>query len=132
MNLDPTSRAILKKIDLHFHDLRREAARAGLMLACRSQRSSAGSGITNVSQTSAYLAGTSTTEHDHMRRFEEHQAALQKFANPGGQRDRSAASIGLALDQKAQQNRGPPRSGCVVAKFHTAGVSGSNPLAPTT
>jgi integrase len=96
MNLDPASRAILNKIDLHFHDLRREAGSrwmdAGVPIATIQRWL----GHTNVSQTSTYLAGTSTTERDHMRRFEAQQADLQKFANRGGkrhpQRPRSATA----------------------------------------
>jgi integrase len=41
-------------------------------------------GHSNVAQTSTYLAGVTTTEHDHMKRFEERQAALQQIATAGG------------------------------------------------
>jgi len=84
MNLDAASRAVLNAIDLHFHDLRREAGSrwmdAGVPIATIQRWL----GHTNVSQTSTYLAGTSTTEHDHMRRFEAHQTALQRIATEAG------------------------------------------------
>jgi integrase len=52
-------------------------------------------GHTNIAQTSTYLAGTATTQHHAMRRFEAHQAALQQVATTaetgGKTRPRSAA-----------------------------------------
>src|SRR4029079_15080372 len=71
-NLTPECRAVLDRIDLHFHDLRREAGSrwmdCGLVPIATIQR---WLGHVNVSQTSTYLAGPSAGEHDHMRRFDE-------------------------------------------------------------
>ncbi len=79
-NLDGASRAALAAINLHFHDLRREAGSrwmdAGVPIATIQRWL----GHANVSQTSTYLAGTSSGEHEAMRRFEERRAALQAFA----------------------------------------------------
>ena len=79
-NLTPASRAALATIDLHFHDLRREAGSrwmdAGVPLATIQRWL----GHTNIAQTSTYLAGTSASEHDAMRQFEERRVAQQ--SNP--------------------------------------------------
>ena len=57
--------------DLHFHDLRREAGsrwmEAGVPLATIQKWL----GHANISQTSTYLATTTSGEHEAMRRFEE-------------------------------------------------------------
>jgi integrase len=77
VNLSAASRAALRAIDLHFHDLRREAGSRwmdGNVPIATIQR---WLGHSNVSQTSAYLAGTSTSEHDAMARYE---ASLQALA----------------------------------------------------
>lgn len=84
MNLTPELRAALQTINLHFHDLRREAGSrwmdAGVPIATIQRWL----GHTNVSQTNTYLAGTSTTEHDHIRRFEAHQNARNGIATDDG------------------------------------------------
>lgn len=83
-NLTPESRAALRSIDLHFHDLRREAGSrwmdGGVPLATIQRWL----GHTNIAQTSAYLAGTQSSEHDAMARYEQQQAALQRLATAAG------------------------------------------------
>lgn len=79
-SLTTESRAVLKKIGLHFHDLRREAGsrwmEAGVPLATIQKWL----GHTNIAQTSTYLATTTVGEHEAMKRFEEQRAALQRIA----------------------------------------------------
>jgi integrase len=94
-NFDTTSRAALDQIDLHLHDLRRECGSrwmdAGVPIATIQRWL----GHANVSQTSTYLAGVATVEHDHFARFEAHQTACNTLATkprtPGKTRVRTAA-----------------------------------------
>ncbi len=83
-NLTPASRAALAGIGLHYHDLRREAGSrwmdGGVPLATIQRWL----GHTNIAQTSTYLAGTQTSEHDAMTRYEAQQAALQRIATKAG------------------------------------------------
>ena len=74
--LVPESLRELETIDLHFHDLRREAgSAAGSMAVYRCITIRDWLGHTNIAQTSTYLAGTAATQHDApMTRFEAHQA----------------------------------------------------------
>jgi hypothetical protein len=61
-------------------------------------------GHANVSQTSTYLAGTATSEHEAMRRFEEHQAALQPLATGAGTRGHEGAQGATGRDEKGNEN----------------------------
>ena len=67
-------------IDLHFHDLRREAGSRWLEGGVPLHTIRDWLGHTNIAQTSTYLAGTIQTEHDAMRHFEERRANLQQLA----------------------------------------------------
>ena len=83
------SRAALATIDLHFHDLRREAGSRWLEGGVPLHTIRDWLGHTSIAQTSAYQAGTMKTQHDAMRQFEERRVALQPFATDvrrGGQR----------------------------------------------
>lgn len=62
-------------IDLHFHDLRREAGSRWLEGGVPLHTIRDWLGHTNIAQTSTYLAGTIGTQHDAMRRYEEQLAA---------------------------------------------------------
>ena len=89
MNLSPESRRAIAEIDLHFHDLRREAGSRWLEGGVPLHTIRDWLGHTSIAQTSTYLAGTMKTQHDAMRQFEERRAALQPFATDvktGGQR----------------------------------------------
>ena len=66
-NLSAESRAILKKIDLHFHDLRRECGSRWLEGGVDIHIVRDWLGHWNVSQTSDYLSGTVQGQHDAMR-----------------------------------------------------------------
>ena len=94
-NLTAESRAALAAIDLHFHDLRREAGSRWLEGGVPLHTVRDWLGHESIAQTSTYLAGTVKTQHDAMKRFEEHQAALQRLATGaktgGRKRPRSAA-----------------------------------------
>lgn len=79
-NLTPESRAALREIDLHFHDLRREAGSRWLDLGVPLHTIRDWLGHTNITQTSTYLSGTQQTQHNAMRQFEERKAALQNLA----------------------------------------------------
>lgn len=94
-NLASESRAALEAIDLHFHDLRREAGSRWLEGGVPLHTIRDWLGHTNIAQTSTYLAGTIQTQHDAMRQFEERRAALQRIATDtkrgGRKRQQSAA-----------------------------------------
>ncbi|MGB2716506.1 MAG: tyrosine-type recombinase/integrase, partial [Vicinamibacterales bacterium] len=83
--LTPDCRAELHRINLHFHDLRREAGSRWLdsgvvpLTAIRDWL-----GHSNISQTSTYLECQVHGQNDVMRRFEERQATLQKLATEAG------------------------------------------------
>ena len=70
-NLTADSRVAYRTIDLHFHDLRREAGSRWLEGGVPLHTIRDWLGHTNIAQTSTYLAGTIQTEHDAMRKFEE-------------------------------------------------------------
>ena len=88
-----------------FHDLRREAGSrwmdAGVPIATIQRWL----GHANVSQTSTYLAGTATSEHEAMRRFEEHREApatgLQRGAEQGGT---NGAQTAAGRDERPSEN----------------------------
>lgn len=79
-NMSPASRGVLDAIDLHFHDLRREAGSRWLEGGVPLHTIRDWLGHTSIAQTSTYLAGTIQTQHDSMRQFEERRAALQRIA----------------------------------------------------
>jgi integrase len=83
-NLTKDSQAALEAIDLHFHDLRREAGSRWLEGGVPLHTIRDWLGHTSIAQTSTYLAGTMRTQHDAMRQFEEHRTALQRFATNVG------------------------------------------------
>ena len=80
MNLSPESRKVLGEINLHLHDLRREAGSRWLEGGVPLHTIRDWIGHTSIAQRSTYLAGTMKTQHDAMRQFEERRAALQPFA----------------------------------------------------
>jgi integrase len=97
VNLSAASRAALRAIDLHFHDLRREAGSRwmdGNVPIATIQR---WLGHSNVSQTSTYLAGTSTSEHDAMARYE---AALRRLATNTETASKKRARTTTTRDRK--------------------------------
>lgn len=103
-NLTPGSRAALNAVDLHFHDLRREAGSRWLDGGVPLHTIRDWLGHTNISQTSTYLAGTSATQHDAMARFEAHQAALQRIATEAGTAHHNRASSAAGEEEKLSKN----------------------------
>ena len=94
--LSAASRADLKGVNLHFHDLRREAGSRWLEGGVPLHTVRDWLGHSNISQTSTYLSGTIKTQHDAMRQFEERRVTLQKFANEvvtGGRKRLSPAKV---------------------------------------
>jgi integrase len=70
--------AQLESIDLHFHDLRREAGSRWLDAGVPLHTIQRWLGHTNISQTSTYLAVTDTGSHDAMARFDALRASAPK------------------------------------------------------
>jgi integrase len=83
-NLSPASRKALAAIDLHFHDLRREAGSRWLEGGVPLHTVRDWLGHTSIAQTSTYLAGTMTSQHDAMTAFEARRGSLQTFATRSG------------------------------------------------
>lgn len=81
--LTPESRAQLRAIDLHFHDLRREAGSRWQDAGVPLQTIRDWLGHANISQTSTYLASTRQGSQDAMRQYERARA-LQEIANQPG------------------------------------------------
>ena len=110
-NLTKEFRAALGAIDLHFHDLRREAGSRWLEGGVPLHTIRDWLGHTNIAQTSTYLAGTTKTQHDAMRRYEEHQAALQPFATDsetGGCKSPQSAVTHDKKPSKTAADHDPP------------------------
>jgi len=95
-----------QRINLHFHDLRRECGSRWLEGGVPIQVVRDWLGHTNVAQTSTYLAGTAGTQTDAMRRFEEHQQRLQEMAGQGQNRHRGGPR---SAAQASKRRRGKPR-----------------------
>lgn len=79
-NLSAESRETFDAIDLHLHDLRREAGSRWLEGGVPLHTIRDWLGHTSIAQTSTYLAGTIQTQHDAMRAFEEGIGRLQRIA----------------------------------------------------
>ena len=71
-----SSQAAYGAIDLHFHDLRREAGSRWLEGGVPLHKVRDWLGHANIAQTSTYLAGTAGGDDDYMRRFEERRQAV--------------------------------------------------------
>jgi integrase len=80
-NLDAASRAALAAIDLHFHDLRREAGSRWLEGGVALHTIRDWLGHVSIAQTSTYLAGTMTSQHNAMAAFEA-RTACNELATP--------------------------------------------------
>ena len=75
-NLTPECRAAYKRINLHLHDLRREAGSRWLDAGIPLHQVQAWLGHTNISQTSAYLAVPEGDGFALMERFERRRAEM--------------------------------------------------------
>lgn len=103
-NLSPEARTALARIELHFHDLRRECGSrwmdGGMPLATIQRYL----GHANISMTSTYLAGTSASDDDAYRRFEERQADLQKLATDAETGGRKRLRTATRQDRKPNKD----------------------------
>jgi len=100
--LTPACRATYQAIDLHFHDLRREAASRWLDAGIPLHTIQRWLGHANLSQTSRYLNVTDTGSHDAMARFDAARG-LQPIATEGGTRGHSGPSTASTTDEKPQE-----------------------------
>jgi integrase len=91
--LTPECRAALRAIDLHFHDLRREAGSRWLDAGTPLHKIQRWLGHAKVSQTATYLTDAADDDAEAMRRFEARQAELQQIAT-----DSKAGGMNRALD----------------------------------
>lgn len=109
-NLSAESRQVFEAIDLHFHDLRREAGSRWLEGGVPLHVVRDWLGHTSIAQTSTYLSNTLQTQHDAMAAFEATRASLQNLANfsgtpgrkrprSGKRRDKTANETGVERDQ---------------------------------
>jgi integrase len=103
-NLSSESRAALDAIDLHFHDLRREAGSRWLEGGVPLHTVRDWLGHTNIAQTSTYLAGTVQTQHDAMRAFEQRRARLQKLATEVGTGGRKSQQTATQQSKKLNKD----------------------------
>jgi integrase len=79
--LSPESRAALRAIDLHFHDLRHEAGSRFIEAGWPIHQVQEMLGHENLAQTSTYLNVTLVGLKDSMRRFDESSAGCKPVAN---------------------------------------------------
>lgn len=105
-NLTPESRAALAAIDLHFHDLRREAGSrwmdGGVPLATIQRWL----GHSNIAQTSTYLSGTPASEHDAMKAYEARLTAVQQRATDARTGGRKSPPAAVRPDRKPKNTSG--------------------------
>jgi integrase len=85
-NFSPESRAALAKINLHFHDLRREAGSRWLENRVLLHEVKEWLGHSNISQTNTYLSATTATHDDAMARFEASRNFLESLAKKPGRK----------------------------------------------
>lgn len=83
-SLTSECRAQLRAIDLHFHDLRREAGSRWMESSVPLATIQRWLGHTNIAQTSKYLAAATPGEHEAMRRFDEQIGRLTPLDTAGG------------------------------------------------
>jgi integrase len=98
--LTPESRAALRAIDLHFHDLRREAGSRWLDAGVPLHRIQQWLGHANISQTSTYLCAETADDDGAMRRFEARQAEfeLQRIATESTAGGSNVVQVGTSED----------------------------------
>ena len=103
-NLTPEFREALAAIDLHFHDLRREAGSRWLEGGVPLHTVRDWLGHTTIAQTSTYLAETMQTQHDAMRQFEERRATLQELVTDSRTGGRKSPGTAVARHRKPKEN----------------------------
>lgn len=100
--LTPESQDALRTIDLHFHDLRREASSRWLDAGVPLHRIQKWLGHANISQTSTYLMADSAEDDEAMRRFETRLAELQQIATEAGKGHHNTAQSSTMADTQPQ------------------------------
>jgi len=102
--MTPASRAVYRTINLHFHDLRREAGSrwmdAGVPLATIQRWL----GHHNISQTSTYLAASGGGDAEAMLAFERAMKRLPQIAAFSGEERRSETESGTAPLENTNKN----------------------------
>ncbi len=88
------SRAHLRAINLHFHDLRREAGSRWLEGGVPLHTVRDWLGHTSIAQTSTYLSSTAAGSHDAMRAFEERTGRVCNAVATGGETEGQSAPVG--------------------------------------
>lgn len=110
-NLTPEGRAALDVIDLHFHDLRREAGSRWLEGGVPIHVVRDWLGHTSIAQTSTYLAGSVKVQHDAMAAFEEHlRAAAAGRKEAGAKADPSGRAVTNCDSEVGKGGRKSPRT----------------------
>ncbi len=104
--LTPDCRALLQTINLHFHDLRREAGSRWLDGGVPLSTIRDWLGHANIAQTGTYLESTCAGQHDAMRAFEARQAALQVFASADATGHHTTAFTGTDANRNAPEHTG--------------------------
>ena len=119
--LTPDCRAMLHTIDLHFHDLRREAGSRWLDAGVALHRIQKWLGHANISQTSTYLMADSVEDDDAMRRFEEARAKLTQIDTQSESGGISWGTRGRNTEQQGATFPNKPPLGSKVFRFGTEG-----------
>ena len=104
-NFDRESRTTLAKINLHFHDLRREAGSRWLEGGVPLHTVRDWLGHTDISQTSTYLSGTATSHADAMAQFEARKNLVRNSGTQGKGQPRKAVE-GVKRPHKTVVDRG--------------------------
>jgi integrase len=111
--------------DLHFHDLRREAGSRWLEGGVPLQVVRDWLGHANVSQTSTYLAMTSASGYEAMRRFEPFQKQIAFPCIAGEEKAPQTGTIGRDVGQKTTENIEENRSGDDLIQTESRSVDSS-------
>ena len=97
-NFDAPTRAAFKTVNLHFHDLRREAGFRWLEGGVPLHTVRDWLGHTSIAQTSTYLAGTALTQFDAMEKFD--QVVCNPLATEAGTGRQTGARTATGHDTK--------------------------------
>jgi integrase len=109
MNLTPECRAALQAINLHFHDLRREAGSRWMDAGVPLGTIQRWLGHTNISQTSTYLAGSAWGDHRAMEAFEAARERASASQSEGDSRLQRIATDAGSGGQTAPQSAKQPK-----------------------
>lgn len=102
--LAPESRALLRGINLHFHDLRREAASRWMDKGRSLATIQRWLGHANISQTSTYLGASLGNDAEEMRAYEEAAGRLPNVAVSAGSTGIEAARSDTGTSETTQSN----------------------------